>query len=92
MLVKEHRFKLHIGRKNHSILVEEYISQGKKWPQKFRVSVPISAFESKVFYASTPGEAAEQAAKYLSRTNVHSIDQASLQQIQLWQETGTHDE
>jgi hypothetical protein len=92
MLVREHHFRLHIGGKIHSILVEEYVSHGKQWPQEFRANVPISTFESKAFYASTSEGAAEKAARYLIRSNVHSIDRASLQQIQLRQETGTHDD
>ncbi len=89
MLVKEHSFKLFVGGKIHSILVEEYISHGTKWPQKCRASVPISKFESRAFYASTPEAAAEQVVQYyLRRTNVHPIDQIALHQIQLREETG----
>jgi hypothetical protein len=89
MLVKEHSFKFFAGGKIHSILVEEHISHGTKWHEKCRASVPISNFESRVFYASTPEAVAEQVVKYyLRRTSVRPIDQISLHQIQAREETG----
>lgn len=91
MLVKEHQFKLYVGKKIHSICVEESISQDTRWREKFRATVPTAPFKSKEFYASTPEGAAEQAAMCLLRTNVHPID-LSLHQIQFRRETGTHDE
>jgi hypothetical protein len=89
MLVKEHSFKFHVGGKIHPVIVEELISHGEKWREKFRAKVSISTFESRVFYGSTPEEAAEQVVRYyLSRINVRPIDQRSLYQVQLRRETG----
>jgi len=92
MLVREHHFKFHIGNKAHSILVEEYISHGTIWREKFKATVQISRLKSKDFYASTLEVAAEQAAAYLRRAYVQPIDRASLRQIQLRLDTGTHGE
>jgi hypothetical protein len=92
MLVKEHRFKFHIGNNSHTILVEEYISHGAMWREKFKATVQISRLKSKEFYASTLEGAAGQAATYLLRIDVHPIDRTSLRQIQLRQDTGTHGE
>jgi hypothetical protein len=88
MLVKEHQFKFYIGKNPRSILVEECVSEGRKWPQKFRANVPTSQFESRTFYASTAEGAAEQAAKYIHRSIVRNVVQISLHQIQLQKETG----
>jgi|HubBroStandDraft_6_1064221.scaffolds.fasta_scaffold15993_6 hypothetical protein len=91
MLIKEHSFKLFVGGKIYPIVVEELISHGEKWRDKCRAIVLISTFESKAFYAPTPEDAAEHVVRYYTRlANVRSIDQASLQ-VQLRQDTGTHD-
>jgi hypothetical protein len=85
MLVKEHQFKLHLGNKPRSIVVEEYISYGQQWREKFRATVRLSGLESRVFYASTLEEAAEKAATYIRRIYARPIDQLSLHQVQLRQ-------
>jgi phenylacetate-coenzyme A ligase PaaK-like adenylate-forming protein len=69
-IIREERYILYVGLKEHVLRVQQLISSSESWPEGFRVLIPASVdMQATSVYGSTAKEVAERAFAYLAFTS-----------------------
>jgi hypothetical protein len=66
MLLKEHRYVVHIGSNTHFLNVHELISGLAGWADRFRLQIPADSYgEAMTIYGASHEEVAKRAVDFL---------------------------
>ena len=66
VVLKEHRYVVHVGTVKHVLRVEELVSGAALWRDKFRLQIPADLNnQAKTIYGASAEEVAELGADFL---------------------------
>jgi hypothetical protein len=66
VILKEHRYVVHVGAVNHVLRIEELVSGPAVWRDKFRLLIPADLnSQAKAIYGASADEVAKLGADFL---------------------------
>jgi len=68
MLLKEHRYVVHVGSHTHILSIHELVSGVAGWADRFRLQIPADSYgEAMTIYGASHEEVAKTALDFLAR-------------------------